>query len=70
MDDNKIIAATLTNAYYEGSVRETVEPERVIETYQTFRRLLRDQDKKEKLVPTALKGLAESALASAKKRAS
>jgi hypothetical protein len=70
MDDNKIIAATLTNAYYEGSVRETVEPEKIMEIYQTFRKLRQDQDKKEKQLPTALRGLAESAIASAKKRAS
>jgi len=73
MEDNKTIAAILTAGYNAVSVRDTVEPETVMhtyETFETFRKLLHDQDKKERHVPTALKDLAERAIENGKKRAS
>jgi len=70
MDDNKAIAAILTVAYNAAFVRDTVAPETVIHTYATFRKLLHEQDKKEKPIPKSVRDLAETAMEIAKKRAS
>jgi hypothetical protein len=58
---NKVIAAILTVAYNSAFVRDSVDAETVVHTYETFRRLLQQKDEKEaeESIPEAMKPLLE-----------
>jgi hypothetical protein len=45
--ENKIIAANLTVAYYSARIREAVDAEAVVHTYETFRKLVQEKDDSE-----------------------
>ncbi len=65
MNENNIIAGLLTVAY-SMPLRDAVDPETVVHTYDTFRKLLQEREEKEpesKLsIPEALKPLVDQAL--------
>jgi hypothetical protein len=56
-NENKIIAANLTVAYYSVRVREAVDPEAVVNTYETLRKLVQEKDDREaqESIPEKLK---------------
>jgi len=55
MHENKIVAAILTVAYNSAFVRDTIEPETVMRTYETFQTPLqqRDDEESEASIPDA-----------------
>jgi hypothetical protein len=56
-NENKIIAAKLTVAYYSACIREAVDAQAVVLTYETFRKLVQERDDSEaqESVPEKLK---------------
>jgi hypothetical protein len=46
-NENKIIAANLTVAYYSARAREAVDVEAVVHTYGTFRKLVQEREDSE-----------------------
>jgi hypothetical protein len=56
-NENKIVAAKLTVAYYSARIREAVDAEAVVHTYETFRKLVQERADREaeESVPEKLK---------------
>jgi hypothetical protein len=56
-NENKTIAANLTVAYYSARIRAAVDAEAVVDTYETFRKLIQEKSDSEadESVPEKLK---------------